>query len=100
MAAPCIFSCMPAVLTILLIFLTHNQASFPAQHTTFEEIAKRADAARSADHLNEAIALYSEGVRLRPSWADGWWSLGSLLYEQDKFAEAQVAFARFVKLQP
>jgi tetratricopeptide (TPR) repeat protein len=91
---------MPAVLPILLILLTLNQASSPAHQTTFEEIAKRADAARSADHLNEAIALYSEGVRLRPAWPDGWWSLGSLLYEQDQFAEAQVAFAKFVKLQP
>ena len=93
-------SFMPAVLPILLIFLTLNQSSSPAQHTTFEELAKRADAARSADHLNEAIALYSEGVRLRPLWPDGWWFLGSLLYEQDQFAGAQVAFARFVKLQP
>jgi tetratricopeptide (TPR) repeat protein len=91
---------MPAVLPILLIFLALNQASSPAEHTTFKEIEKRAEAARSADHLNEAIALYSEGVRLRPSWPDGWWSLGSLLYEQDQFAEAQVAFGRFVKLQP
>jgi tetratricopeptide (TPR) repeat protein len=91
---------MSAVLPILLILLTLNQASSPAQPTTFEKIAKRADAARSADHLNEAIALYSESVRLRPAWPDGWWSLGTLLYEQDQFAEAQVAFAKFVKLQP
>jgi tetratricopeptide (TPR) repeat protein len=91
---------MSAGLPILLIFLVLNQASSPAEHTTFEELVRRADAARSADHLNEAIALYSEGVRLRPSWPDGWWSLGSLLYEQDQFAEAQVAFGRFVKLQP
>jgi len=91
---------MSAVLPILLIFLVLNQASSPAEHTTFKEIARRADAARSADHLNEAIALYSEGLRWRPSWPDGWWSLGSLLYEQDQFAEAQVAFGRFVKLQP
>jgi len=56
---------MPAVLPILLIFLALNQASSPAEHTTFKDIAKRADAARSADHLSEAIALYSEGVRLK-----------------------------------
>src|SRR6267378_5019549 len=91
---------MPAVLPILLIFFTLIQVSSPAQHTIFEEIAKRADAARSADHLNEAIALYSEGVRLRPSWPDGWWSLGSVLYEQDRFTEAQAAFVKFVNLQP
>ena len=93
-------SCMPVVLPILLIVLTLNQVSSLAQNIIFEEIAKRADAARSTDHLNEAIALYSEGVRLRPSWPDGWWSLGSVLYEQDRFTEAQAAFVKFVKLQP
>jgi tetratricopeptide (TPR) repeat protein len=93
-------SSMLAVLPTIVVLLALNQAPPPAQQTTFEMIAKQADAARSAGHLNEAVTLYSEGVRLRPSWPDGWWSLGSLLYDQDQFAEAQVAFARFVKLQP
>lgn len=65
---------------------------------TFEGIAKKADEARTSNHLNDAIALYSRGVRLRPSWNEGWWWLGSLLYDQDRFPEAQVAFAQFVKL--
>jgi tetratricopeptide (TPR) repeat protein len=93
-------SCMPVVLPILLILLTFSQAFSPAQQTTLETIAKQADAARSADHVNEAIALYREGVRLRPSWSEGWWSLASLLYDQDRFAEAQEAFSRFIKLKP
>ena len=39
-------------------------------------------------------------MRLRPSWSDGWWWLGSLYYEQDRFAEAQAALTRFVALAP
>jgi tetratricopeptide (TPR) repeat protein len=80
--------------------------SFPhlAAHTSpsqnFDSIAKRADEAREADHLPEALALYSEAVRLRPSWADGWWWLGSILYDQDRFAEAQAPLKRFIAISP
>jgi tetratricopeptide (TPR) repeat protein len=83
----------PSLVVLLLTAQANPQAS---QHNGFEQIAKQADAARSADHLNEALALYSKGVRLRPEWSEGWWSLGSLLYEQDRFPEAQEAFRRFV----
>jgi tetratricopeptide (TPR) repeat protein len=58
----------------------------------FETIAKQADTARSQERVPEAIRLYREGTKLRPSWADGWWYLGSLLYDQDRFSEAGAAF--------
>jgi tetratricopeptide (TPR) repeat protein len=48
--------------------------------------------------MGEAIRLYSQGLRLRPSWNEGWWWLGSLLYEQDRFPEAQAAFTRFAAI--
>jgi len=58
----------------------------------FETIAKQADDARSRDRVPEAIRLYREGTKLRPSWYEGWWSLGTLLYDQDRFSEAGAAF--------
>ena len=58
----------------------------------FETIAKQADTARTQDRVPEAIRLYREGTHLRPSWNDGWWYLGSLLYDQDRFPEATAAF--------
>ncbi|MGO9339464.1 MAG: tetratricopeptide repeat protein [Terracidiphilus sp.] len=58
----------------------------------FETIAKQADTARSQERMPDAIRLYREGTKLRPSWYDGWWSLGSLLYDQDRFSEADAAF--------
>jgi tetratricopeptide (TPR) repeat protein len=39
-------------------------------------------------------------VRLRPAWSDGWWWLGSLYYDQDRFSEAQAALRRFVTMAP
>ncbi|HMD83661.1 MAG TPA: tetratricopeptide repeat protein [Terriglobia bacterium] len=72
----------------------------PAAQKDFDEIARDADAARTADRMQDAIHLYRQGVGLRPSWQDGWWWLGSLYYEQDRFPEAQAALARFVAMAP
>ncbi len=91
---------MVTVVSLLALFLTTNQVPERAPQKTFETIAKRADVARTADRVNEAIGLYTEGVRLRPSWSEGWWSLGSLLYDEDRFPEAQAAFKRFAAIAP
>lgn len=81
-----------APLALLLIF------SLPAATTSdrFAEIAHRAEAARNSDHLTEALRLYREAVRLRPTWSEGWRSLGSIYYDQDRFAEAAEAFRRYI----
>ena len=75
---------------LLVIFsMTASAATAPVR---FETVASQAEAARIQDHISDAIRLYREGTDLRPSWADGWWHLGSLLYDQDRFAEATAAF--------
>ena len=75
---------------LLIAFsMAASAATVPA---SFETIAKQADAARVQDRIPEAIRLYREGTGLRPSWADGWWYLGSLLYDQDRFTDASAAF--------
>jgi tetratricopeptide (TPR) repeat protein len=71
-------------------------ADAPSQN--FAAITKQAAQARESDRLNDALHLYSDAVRLRPSWADGWWWQGSILYDQDRFAEAQAPLKRFIAL--
>jgi Flp pilus assembly protein TadD len=83
----------PSLLVFLLTAQVNPQSS---PQNAFDQITKQADAARAADHLSEAEKLYSKGVRLHPAWSEGWWALGSLLYDQDRFAEAQEAFKRYV----
>ena len=87
----------PSLLVLLLTAQANPQSS---PQSSFEQIARQADAARAADHLNEAEKLYLKGVRLQPAWREGWWALGSLLYDQDRFAEAQDVFKRFVVASP
>jgi tetratricopeptide (TPR) repeat protein len=92
---------LPAIPLLLFLSLAKTSPAAPQQpQGSFQQIARQADQARTADHLNDAIRLYSRGVQLRPGWNEGWWWLGSLLYDQDRFPEAQEAFARFVKLDP
>lgn len=71
--------------------------SFPAQES-FEQVAPQAESAQAAGRTEEAVRLYSAAVRLRPSWDNGWWALGTLYYNQDLFAQAEGAFAQFVAL--
>ena len=66
----------------------------------FDEVARKAAEARDNDKLDEAIHWYREGTRLRPSWDEGLWYLATLLYEEDRFAEARDAFRRFLVVKP
>ncbi len=85
-------------LLVFLFIATPPVQGLPQK--SFGQIVQQADAARVADRTNDAIALYSEGVRLRPSWSEGWWSLGSLLYDQDRFSEAESSLKRFIAIAP
>ena len=66
----------------------------------FEQIAQGAEQARKSNRSEEAVSLYKEGVGLHPSWDEGWWYLGTGLYELKRYAEAQTAFQRLSVLTP
>ena len=74
--------------------------AFSTDPTSIEQIAKQAERAQNSNQLNQAIDLYQRGVRLEPTWSEGWWAIGTLLYEQDRFPEARAAFRRFVAVSP
>jgi len=99
-AAPCMMVAMRAPFFVLAFVLAALPSLCPAAQKGFDQIARDADTARTADRMQDAIRLYRQGVGLRPSWQDGWWCLGSLYYEQDRFPEAQAALARFVAVAP
>jgi tetratricopeptide (TPR) repeat protein len=67
---------------------------------TFDALVKRANAARDAGRLEEAIGLYREALRLKPEWTEGRWYLGTTYYELDQYAEAATAFKRVVASEP
>jgi tetratricopeptide (TPR) repeat protein len=67
---------------------------------SFDDLARRAATAREGNRVDEAITLYHRAVGLRPRWDEGWWYLGTLLYEKDRFAEAREPLRRFLALKP
>lgn len=64
----------------------------------FEALKKEADEALDAGRLDEAAKLYRRALVLNPKWTEGWWSLGTLQYDSDRYAEAQLAFEKVVAL--
>ena len=76
-------------------------ASTPQQsNTAFGQIVEKAKRASEESRLDEAAALYVRALALRPRWADGWWSLATLEYDQDHYAKAAADFAKLIELQP
>jgi len=66
----------------------------------FETLRKRADEARDAGRLDEAAKLYHRALAINRKWTEGWWSLGTLQYDNDRYAEAELAFEKLVALDP
>jgi tetratricopeptide (TPR) repeat protein len=92
---------MRACLTISLILcIATGGAGFAQPPNTFAALSRRADAARDAERLQEAVLLYKRALALNPSWAEGWWSLATIKYDQNAYAEAARAFQRVVALTP
>ncbi len=66
----------------------------------FSTLSQQADQARDANDLEKATRLYKQALALRPQWADGWWSLGTIYYDQSLYTDAAHAFQRLVAIAP
>jgi len=77
-----------------------GQAAMPTAGETFQAIAGAASSAREAGRTEEAIHDYSRAVALRPDWAEGWWYLGTMQYDLDRYADAIPAFRNLVQIAP
>lgn len=65
-----------------------------------QDVARQAGEAREANRLDEAICLYRKAVSDNPKWTEGWWYLGTLLYDRDDYAGAAPAFEKAAALDP
>jgi predicted Zn-dependent protease len=78
---------------LLFSFLLHAQASFST-------LSKGADEARDANQLDRAADLYRQALAIRPSWAEGWFSLGTIQYDRNSYQPAALSFGKAAKLAP
>jgi tetratricopeptide (TPR) repeat protein len=61
------------------------------QKIEFDRLAKQATEARESARLEDAIRLYNQALQLNPQWVEGWWYLGSIFYDRDRYVEAAEA---------
>ncbi len=87
-----------ASLALLLLAGAPAALAQKPQSRNFDVIAKRAAEASAQNRLSDAIRLYRQALTLRPRWTKGWWSLGTLLYDQSEYANAARAFQKVVAL--
>jgi tetratricopeptide (TPR) repeat protein len=92
----------PAILGYLLLFpglgLPFSSAQSKAA-PNFATLSSQANAARDADRLDEALSLYQKALALRPTWAEGWWSVGTIQYDRNAYADAARAFRKLLALR-
>jgi len=84
-------------LGVLANLALHAQSKSPQD---FASLSAKANAARDANHLDEASSLYKHALALRPAWAEGWWSLGTIQYDTNDYAAGARSFQKLVALQP
>jgi predicted Zn-dependent protease len=68
--------------------------------SSFEQLSKDADKARTENRNEEAIPLYERALHLRPEWKEGLWYLSTILYEKERFGNARDLLRRFVSQDP
>lgn len=89
-----------ALILVFLILVLSVALSAQAPSSTFATLSAKADAARNAEHFDEAVSLYRKALVLRPGWAEGWWWLGTIQYERNVYEEAATAFRKVTLLPP
>ncbi len=56
--------------------------------TNFDDLAKKAAAARDAGTTDVAIRDYQGALQLRPTWEEGWWDLSLIFFSNARYPEA------------
>lgn len=79
---------------------TASAAKAPAPSPAFTAAQKAGDKALAENRLDDALAEYYKALKIRPDWAEGWWHLGLISYETQKYQPARDALRRVVTLSP
>lgn len=87
-----------AISCALLASLGLASAQDSAQN--FDELSRRANAARLEGNTGEAIRQYEMALKVRPDWPEGWWYLGTLYADASRFSEAIPVFKKLTEANP
>lgn len=85
-------------LPTFILLLTAMAAAGQTAPQSFEQLSAKAQQAYDASHDEEAAQLYKAAVQLRPDWSEGWWALGMIDYQHNRYAECRDELTRMVAL--
>jgi tetratricopeptide (TPR) repeat protein len=85
-------------LSIAVLLCLGMTAAGQTTSQSFEQLSERAQQAYNANHDDEAAQLYAEAVKSRPDWAAGWWALGMIDYQHDRYPKCRDELTRMVAL--
>jgi tetratricopeptide (TPR) repeat protein len=71
-----------------------------AGNPQFDKLVADATAARQAERWEDAIALYTKAVKLKPSYVEGYWYQGTAYYTLQKYTECRDRFRDVVRRAP
>jgi predicted Zn-dependent protease len=83
------------VTTLLIIWLLVQSAPI-AEAPAFDQLSRQAADARQENRNDDALRLYRLALAMNPSWADGRWNVGSILYEKEQYADARDEFLKLI----
>jgi tetratricopeptide (TPR) repeat protein len=92
--------CMGFLLALGMLSVPDNTAAQQRPGDTFHQLSTMAQEAGAENRLDEASRLYRKALAIRPTWIEGWWSLGTLEYDQNQYAKAARDFKQVIQLQP
>lgn len=91
---------LAAVASLITLVGAPAQREGAERGADFTAAVARAEQLRAADRLFPAALAYREALALKEDWYEGWWYLGSILYELDRYDEAIPALERALVERP
>jgi len=89
---------LASAIALAVLCLATGRSEFA--QSGFDSLARSATAAREAGNIPQALRDYQAAVTVHPDWQEGWWYLGTLQYDVDRYAEAIPAFRKLLVLDP
>jgi predicted Zn-dependent protease len=64
------------------------------------DVIRQVDTAIREHRSDDAIATLGQALKTDPQWRRGWWLLGSVLYDAEKYTAAHSALERLLRIDP
>lgn len=91
-----------AMILLVVLVLPATASTMPQianRHTSStQELERAAEVARERGDTQASAKLYEHALARSPSWQEGWWYYGSLLYDGNRYADAVAAFHKLLQL--